>query len=106
MSTTTKNKQFDIILFGATSFVGKIVAQHIQQLINQQSPSLPTNFTWAIAGRNLARLHSVKKLLGESANDLITLAVNADNEIDMRSLCEQGRVIISTVGPYALYGEV
>ncbi len=99
------NKQFDIILFGATSFVGQIVAKQFQQLVDQRSPSLRVGFSWAMAGRSESKLAALKQSLGETAQNLPLIIADSHNQEQIHELCKQGRVIISTVGPYALYGE-
>ncbi|PID44882.1 MAG: saccharopine dehydrogenase [Proteobacteria bacterium] len=90
---------YDIIVFGATSFVGQILADHLQKQANE-NPDL----TWAIAGRSETRLNDVKKALGLNAANLPIIVADASDEKALRSMCEQTRVVVSTVGPYALYG--
>ena len=60
---------------------------------------------WAIAGRSSAKLDALKTELGSGAENLPVIVADAGDEEAMRSLSEQTRVVISTVGPYALYGE-
>ncbi|GAA0859427.1 saccharopine dehydrogenase NADP-binding domain-containing protein [Aliiglaciecola litoralis] len=60
---------------------------------------------WAIAGRSEAKLLELKASLGPDAGALVTLVADAQNEQDLSRLCQQTKVIVSTVGPYALYGE-
>lgn len=93
-------QQFDIVIFGATSFVGQILTRYMLR----QYP-LGSELTWAIAGRSSAKLESLKHSAGESAEHLTILTADAADEDGLRILCESTRVIISTVGPYALYGE-
>lgn len=94
------NREFDIIVFGATSFVGKIVSHY---LVHEH---LEPNLSWAMAGRSDAKLRELKRSLGEAANLVPTLVVDAREEQALRAMCERTSVIISTVGPYALYGEI
>ena len=100
-----KKPQFDIILFGATSFVGRLVALHIQSLLDSGSTAIPASFSWAIAGRNMNALQRIKTQLGAKANGLPCLVADSHNKTQLQALCRQCRVVISTVGPYALYGE-
>jgi len=94
------NKDFDIILFGATSFVGKILCNY---LVNEHhEPDLK----WAMAARSQNKLAELKNSLGEAAESIPTLVADSSNEADMRGLSDQAALIISTVGPYALYGEL
>ena len=90
----------DVIVFGATSFVGKLITHYLWQQYG-----LDGDLSWGIAGRSEARLQSLRSGLGEDAAALPLIVANADDEADLRAMCERARVIISTVGPYALYGE-
>ncbi|HEX4855674.1 MAG TPA: saccharopine dehydrogenase NADP-binding domain-containing protein [Limnobacter sp.] len=92
-------KEFDLVVFGATSFVGQILVNYLWQQYGLQG-----GVKWAIAGRDTDKLAKLKKGLGEQAADLPVIKANAGNEDDLLQLCAKGRVIVSTVGPYALYG--
>lgn len=94
------NKEFDLIVFGATSFVGKILCNY---LVNEYREP---NLTWAIAGRSEAKLNQLKQSLGARAANLPLLLADSSDEASLASLCSKTSVIISTVGPYALYGEL
>lgn len=94
------HKPVDIILFGATSFVGRILCNY---LVKEHTEA---NLTWAMAARSESRLAGLKASLGDAARSIPTLVADSSNEADMRRLCDQGSLIISTVGPYALYGEL
>lgn len=91
---------YDIIVFGATSFVGQILCQYFIDTLNNND-----SLTWAIAGRSQDKLNLLKAKLGPKAEHLPSIVANADNEEEMHALCRQARVIVSTVGPYAIYGE-
>jgi short subunit dehydrogenase-like uncharacterized protein len=90
--------QYSVIVFGATSFVGQILCRY---LVDQFGPRL----TWAAAGRSLAKLEALRAELGPEAAALPLLVADAADEASVAALCRQARVIVSTVGPYALYGE-
>lgn len=91
---------FDIVLFGATSFVGQIITRY---LIDQYGVDGPVN--WAIAGRSETKLLALRTTLGESGYTLPIVVADAQSSESLKNLCTQTRVVISTVGPYALYGE-
>jgi short subunit dehydrogenase-like uncharacterized protein len=93
-------RSHDLIVFGATSFVGQILCRY---LLDQYG--LDGKPSWAAAGRSLEKLEALKKSLGRKAATLPLLVADAADEASLLALCEQGRVIVSTVGPYALYGE-
>jgi len=92
------NTQFDIIIYGATSFVGEITVQHF---LNQYGLN-NSQVNWAIAARSEKKLNELKSTLGEQK--IPTLIANSDDAESLASLCEKTKLIISTVGPYALYG--
>src|SRR5262245_58112743 len=90
----------DIVVFGATSFVGQILVRSLfDEFGIEGSPS------WAIAGRSAAKLEGVRKSLGAPARSLPIVEADARDEASLRNLCERAQVVVSTVGPYALHGE-
>jgi len=101
MSTPAAPKPFDLIVFGATSFVGQIMTTYLVQHLGVNG-----DIAWAIASRSESKLAELKATLGEAANDLPVLLADSHNEASLQNLCNQTRVILSTVGPYALYGEL
>ena len=90
---------YDIVIYGATSFVGMIISHY---LIDQYGCR---KIRWAIAGRSMPKLVDLKHALGDSANDLDILIADASDFDALTALCASTRVIVSTVGPYDLYGE-
>ncbi|RJY08840.1 saccharopine dehydrogenase family protein [Aurantiacibacter aquimixticola] len=97
MTETTK---FDLVLYGATSFVGSITAEY---LLSQYG--IDDGLKWAIAARSQDKLDALKKELGPGAAHLPTIIANSTDEASLDAMCARTRLVISTVGPYALYGE-
>lgn len=95
-----KNREFDIVVFGATSFVGKLVCDY---LVNEYTEP---NLSWAMAARSKSKLQALKESLGVKAASVPILVADSADEEAMQSLCEKTELVISTVGPYALYGEL
>lgn len=91
---------YDVIAFGATSFVGKILCRYLWQEFGLQG-----GLKWAIAGRSNAKLEELRDSLGAGAASVPLLLADAGDEASLRALCLSTRLIVSTVGPYALYGE-
>lgn len=94
-------RDFDIVLFGASGFTGKLVAEYLLQ-------SAPSNVRWAIAGRNLDKLNQVKSSFIErfpQAQALAIIAADAGDHNSLTRLAHSCRVVITTVGPYGKYGE-
>lgn len=93
-------KPFDIVIYGATSFVGKQVIRHFLDHYGVHQ-----GVRWAIAGRNLKALEQVKIDLGPSAQSLPVLIADAFDLTALKTLCEQTKVVLTMAGPYVLYGE-
>ena len=91
--------RFDVILFGSTSFVGQILCAYLLERHGTNGV-----VKWAMAGRSQSKLDSVKASLGDDASGIATIVADAGDDAALRDLCAQARVVISTVGPYALYG--
>src|SRR3954468_13269220 len=83
------SREFDLVVFGATGFTGKLVADYIAR-----SPHEPR---WAIAGRNKAKLEALA--LGVPV--LVADALDADA---VAAIARRTKVICTTAGPYAKYG--
>jgi short subunit dehydrogenase-like uncharacterized protein len=89
--------QHDIVVFGATSFVGKILTTY---MLEQQET---LQLSWAIAARSQQKLDALARELG--AEDIPQILADSADADSLRKLCDSTRVVISTVGPYALYGD-
>ncbi|NML06029.1 saccharopine dehydrogenase NADP-binding domain-containing protein [Sphingomonas sp. G-3-2-10] len=92
------DREFDIIVYGATGFTGRLVAEYLTN--NYADGSL----SWAMAGRSLTKLHEVRDEIGAPA-DTPLLTANADDPQAPLALAARAKVVITTVGPYQLYGE-
>jgi short subunit dehydrogenase-like uncharacterized protein len=90
----------DIVIFGATSFVGQILTRYMLE----QYPA-DSGLMWAIAGRSKSKLQDLKLSLGSAGTHIELICADAANESELSAMCESTKCIISTVGPYALYGE-
>lgn len=85
-------RDYDIIVWGATGFTGKLVTRYMETNYSQG------NLKWAVAGRNKSKLNS----LGLSEENI--LIANSDDQDSIDQLVQKGRVILTAVGPYARYG--
>lgn len=91
-------KQYDLVVFGASGYTGRLVAEYL----NEQYPD--ADFSWAMAGRSIDKLAAVRAEMG--ITDAIPLiAVDSDDPESLRAMVLATRVVITTVGPYQLYGE-
>lgn len=86
----------DIIVYGATGFTGRLVAEYFAQ---SGDPTL----RWAMAGRSESKLAEVRDLIGAPA-DIPLVVADAGDPASIAAMVASTRVIITTVGPYQLYG--
>jgi len=91
---------FDIVLFGATGYTGRLVAETLQSLDPTAQP-----LRWAMAGRSLEKLKAIRAAIG-APETLPLLVADANDSGAMQQLVRQTRLVISTVGPYQRYGDV
>ncbi len=89
-------RDFDIVIYGATGFTGRLVAEYLAE-------AYPTGVRWAMAGRSLSKLQEVRDLIG-APTDITLITADADDPASLRAMAERATVVISTVGPYQLYG--
>ncbi|MGW9557835.1 saccharopine dehydrogenase family protein [Nocardiopsis sp. NPDC055551] len=92
---------YDIVLFGATGYTGALTAEYLAE-------NAPRELRWALAGRNIDKLEAVRAELAEIDPDRPTpdlLLADVDDTASIRTLAASARVVITTVGPYAEYGE-
>jgi len=97
--------QLDVIVFGATSFVGQILCRYLLREFGTDAQPGARPLRWAIAGRSRARLDQLVASLGTDAQALPVIIADAGDEAALAALCGRARVVVSTVGPYALHGE-
>lgn len=90
--------EFDIIVYGATGFTGKLVAEYLTQRI-----AGGLDVRWAMAGRNLDKLAAVRDSIG-AATDTPLIAADGDDVSSLSAMAARTKVVLSTVGPYQLYG--
>jgi short subunit dehydrogenase-like uncharacterized protein len=89
-----RNAEFDIIIYGATGFTGRLVAEYLSQRGVKG---------WAMAGRSATKLAEVRDLIGAPKETPLVVA-DAEDGASIRAMCARARTIITTVGPYQLYG--
>ena len=92
------DKPFDIVVFGASGYTGRLVAEYLTTEYGG------TDLTWAMAGRSLDKLASIRTEMGIS-DAVALLEVDVDNPASVSEMVDACRVVITTVGPYPLYGD-
>lgn len=93
------SKEFDIVVYGATGYTGRLVAEHFVREYGGKSDAPK----WAMAGRSKDKLDEVRREIGAPAETPLVIADAADRA-SLDSMCRRARVILTTVGPYQLYG--
>jgi short subunit dehydrogenase-like uncharacterized protein len=94
-------REYDIVVFGATGFTGALTAEYL-------AANAPPSSRIALAARNRNKLEQVRARLGAStpgAADLPLLSADVNDPASLRAVAEATKVVITTVGPYIRYGE-
>ncbi|MCB1126093.1 MAG: saccharopine dehydrogenase NADP-binding domain-containing protein, partial [Verrucomicrobiae bacterium] len=89
-------REFDIVIYGATGFVGKLTAEYLAKAGG------PARI--ALAGRSPERLAAVRATLGEGAADWPIVPADASSPASLKEMAARTRVVVTTVGPYTRYG--
>jgi len=98
---SASDRELDLVLFGATGFTGRLTAEYLARHASE-------GLRWGLAGRNPAKLESVREHLvtvDESLGDLPLLTADVDDDVSLKDVANRARVVITTVGPYLRYGE-
>jgi short subunit dehydrogenase-like uncharacterized protein len=93
---TATPREFDIVLYGATGFVGKLTAEYLAKSGGGARV--------ALAGRSTDRLRAIRDGLGESARAWPLLTADATTPSTLTDMAARTQVVITTVGPYVRYG--
>ena len=96
--TAKADRPYDLVVYGATGYTGRLVAEYLAHHYQGKGPK------WAMAGRSADKLAEVRDLIGAPADTPLVVA-NSDDPASMQALAESARVVVTTVGPYQLYGE-
>ncbi|MBO0940736.1 saccharopine dehydrogenase NADP-binding domain-containing protein [Acidovorax temperans] len=92
------NKPFDLVVHGATGFTGRLVVEYLLQRYPAGS-----GLRWAMGGRNAGKLAAVRDELGAPA-DTPLVVTDTTNPASLQALMNATRLVLTTVGPYQLYG--
>jgi short subunit dehydrogenase-like uncharacterized protein len=91
-----EQRQFDIVLYGATGFAGRLTAEYLARAGGDARI--------ALAGRSQDKLLAVRDSLGPNAADWPLISADASQPSTLDAMAAQTRVVITTVGPYTRYG--
>src|ERR1700761_128939 len=89
---------FDIVVYGATGFTGQLVAEYLAAHYKDDA-----SLKWAMAGRSLDKLKSVRDAIG-APSDTPLIVADAGDPASLKAMIDQTRSVVTTVGPYQLYG--
>ena len=91
------DKNIDVVILGASGYTGKIVYEYFLDKYKDSS------LVFAIAGRNIKKLEDVQSSLNDQGNTKI-LRIDTDSNEDIENLVKSTKCVLTTVGPYQLYG--
>jgi short subunit dehydrogenase-like uncharacterized protein len=91
-------RELDIVLFGATGFTGRLVAEHLLKVYGAGK-----DLKWAIAGRDKSKLEIVRNEIGAPATLSLVVADTTD-PASLTNMVRRTKLVASTVGPYRVYG--
>jgi short subunit dehydrogenase-like uncharacterized protein len=92
------SSKFDIVVYGATGFTGQLVAEYLALHYRDDK-----QLKWAMAGRSLDKLKSVRNAVG-APSDTPLIAADSSDVGSLQAMVDQTRLVITTVGPYQFYG--
>ena len=92
------SSKFDIVVYGATGFTGQLVAEYLASHYRDDK-----QLKWAMAGRSMDKLKSVRDAIGAPADTPLIVA-DAGDVASLKAMIDQTRSVVTTVGPYLLYG--
>lgn len=101
IDVASTDRQYDLVVWGATGYAGRLVAEHLTEQYT------PGNLSLALGGRNEERLRSVETNLVDENDDWEALPVvlgDATDPASLHDLARSTRVVCTTVGPYTEYG--
>ena len=103
MTTTPRKRQYDVVLYGATGFVGRqTVAYFARRAASRVAGA--KSLRWALGGRSADRLEAVKAACGPGAAGAGIVVAGAQDLEALDALARNSAVVLSTAGPFALYG--
>jgi short subunit dehydrogenase-like uncharacterized protein len=89
-------REFDIVLFGATGFVGKLTAEYLARAGGDARI--------ALAGRSADKLAAVRDTLGDKAQSWELITADTSQPSTLNAMAARTQVVVTTVGPYIRYG--
>lgn len=97
---TARRRKFDIVLYGASGFVGQQTVAYLAAHARKHAPGL----RWALAGRNPDKLAHARKAAGRGASEVDIIVAPVSDTQALASLARSASVVLSTAGPFARFG--
>ena len=97
------DREFDAVVYGATGYTGRLVAEHLLKTYGPPSDATRGDVKWAMAGRSAEKLREVRDLIGAPAS-LPLIVAEAHDPAALEAMARRTKVLITTAGPYQLYG--
>ncbi len=91
----SEGREFEVVVYGASGFTGRLVAEYLQR-------EYGANAAWAMAGRDQTKLEAIRSEIGASAPIVVA---SASDRASLEAMARRTKVVLTTVGPYQLYGE-
>ena len=92
-----KNRELDIIFWGASGFTGRLVAEYMLRKYGVNG-----SVKWAMGGRNAVKLEGIQKEIG--AEEIPLVIADSQKMDTLERMVKRTKVVCTTVGPYAQYG--
>ena len=92
-----KSREFDVIIWGASGFTGKLVVEYLYGVYSSNR-----DLKWAIAGRDFSKLELIRSEVADSKVPIIVADIN--DMASLNNMTKKTKVICTTVGPYAKFG--
>ena len=99
ITASADRRTYDVVVWGASGFTGRLVVEYLAANYPQGG-----ELRWAAAGRNAEKLARVLNDVAGPDHGIPILIADSDDSASLRSMVTASKAILTTVGPYALYG--
>lgn len=103
----SSEREFDLVIFGATGFTGFFVVRELLLSISEK-PDEYSNLKWAVAGRNVQKLSEALAKVGTELDKDLSSVVKIEADVNdaksLAAMASRTRLVINCVGPYRFYG--
>jgi short subunit dehydrogenase-like uncharacterized protein len=102
VNAPTGHRKYDVVIFGATGFTGKLVSEYLAEV---STSSEGKNLKWAVAGRSQSKLDALVSTFSDAAQKKVgVILADASDDESLKAMAQSTKVILTTTGPYALFG--